>query len=73
METTVQIPGIHCASCAALIKDVSGDFPSIKNVDVNIDTKQVTLEHDDTFNLQEWSDEVEALDEKYNVESISQS
>jgi hypothetical protein len=29
MQTHVSIPGIHCASCAALIKDVSSEFSSI--------------------------------------------
>lgn len=68
MQTTVSIPGIHCASCAALITDVSGDFPSIQQVDVNIDTKQVTLEHDEEFDLRSWAKEVEALDAKYRVQ-----
>jgi copper chaperone CopZ len=71
MHTIVSIPGIHCASCAALIKDVSSEFPSIKNVDVDIDTKRVTLEHGDDFDRQKWTQEIEALDEKYTVQSPS--
>lgn len=67
MQTTVSIPGIHCASCAALIKDVSGDFPAIQSVDVNVDTKNVTIDHDEHFDMQKWSDEIESLDEKYTV------
>lgn len=71
MNTTVSIPGIHCPSCAALIKDVSSEFPSIKNVDVDIDTKKVTLDHDESFDKQKWQEEIEALDEKYKVQSVS--
>lgn len=71
MQTTVSIPGIHCSSCAALIKDVSSEFPSIKNVDVDVDTKKVTLEHDESFDQQKWTEEIEALDEKYKVQSAS--
>jgi copper chaperone CopZ len=71
MHTTVSIPGIHCASCAALIKDVSSEFPSIKNIDVDVDTKKVTLEHDESFDQQKWTEEIEALDEKYKVQSAS--
>lgn len=71
MQTTVSIPGIHCASCAALIKDVSSEFPSIKNVDVDVDTKKITLEHDENFDQQKWTEEIEALDEKYKVQSAS--
>lgn len=71
METTVSIPGIHCASCAALIKDVSGDFPSIHNVDVDVDKKEVTLQHSEDFDQGKWKTEIESLGEKYTVLSIS--
>lgn len=69
MQTTVSIPGIHCASCAALIKDVSSDFPSIESIDVDIDTKKVTLEHTDSFDMQKWTEEIETLDPKYKIQS----
>ncbi len=71
MQTQVSIPGIHCTSCAALIKDVSSEFPSIKNVDVDVERKRITLDHDENFDKQKWTEEVEALDEKYKVQSIS--
>jgi copper chaperone CopZ len=71
MTTTVSIPGIHCASCAALIKDVSSEFPSIKSANVDIDTKMVTLDHDDTFDMQKWTEEIEALDPKYKIHPTS--
>jgi copper chaperone CopZ len=70
MQTIVSIPGIHCASCAALIKDVSSEFSAIKNVDVNIDTKNVTLDHDESFDFKQWKSEVESLDRKYAVFSL---
>ena len=70
MQTTVFIPGIHCASCVALIKDVSSEFPTIKRVDVNIDTKKVTLDHDPDFDLAKWSEEIESLDEKYKIHPL---
>lgn len=70
MQTAVSIPGIHCAACANLIKDVSSEFPSIKNVNVDIDTKNVTLDHDDTFNIQKWTEEIESLDPKYKIHPI---
>lgn len=71
MQTQVSIPGIHCASCAALIKDVSSEFPSIKNVNVDVETKKVTLDHDEGFDKQKWTEKVEALDAKYKVQSVS--
>jgi copper chaperone CopZ len=65
--TTVSIPGIHCPSCSALIKDVSSEFPSIKTIEVDIDTKKVNIDHDESFDMQKWTEEIEALDEKYKV------
>lgn len=68
MTTTVSIPGIHCASCAALIKDVSAEFPSITSINVDIDTKKVTLEHEEKFDMKKWTEEIEVLDPKYKIQ-----
>ena len=70
MTTTISIPGIHCASCSALIKDVSSEFPAIKNIEVDIESKKVTLDHDDSFDMQKWTREIEALDEKYKIHPL---
>jgi copper chaperone CopZ len=70
MKTTVSIPGIHCEACSVLIKDVSSEFTSIKNVDVDIDTKKVTIDHEEDFDLQRWKSEIESLDQKYAVFSL---
>lgn len=67
--TTVQIPGIHCASCISLIKDVSSEFPQIQKVDVDVDTKKVTIEHGDDFDLSQWKEEIESLGDAYKVQS----
>ena len=69
MQTTVSIPGIHCPSCAALIKDVSSEFLAIKSVSVDVDTKKVILDHDESFDMQQWSAEIESLDPKYKIHS----
>ena len=71
MTTTVRIPGIHCEGCSALIKDVSRDNPSVQSVDVDMATKNVTIEHDETFDLAAWTAEIEALDPKYKVQSAA--
>lgn len=68
MHTTVRIPGIHCEGCSALIKDVSGDNPSVQSVDVDLATKNVLIEHDDAFDLSAWTAEIESLDPKYKVQ-----
>jgi Cu/Ag efflux protein CusF len=38
---------------------------------VDVDTKKITLEHDESFDQQKWTEEIEALDEKYKVQSAS--
>ncbi len=68
MQTTVSIPGIHCTSCAALIRDVSSEFPSIKHVDVDLASKNVTIDHDEHFDMEKWTEEIESLDDKYKVQ-----
>lgn len=71
MKTVVLIPGIHCASCEALIKDVTGEFPAVTSVTVNLETKKVELEHADDFDLSKWIEEVQLLGEKYLVHPVS--
>lgn len=68
MKTTVSIPGIHCPSCAALIKDVSSEFPAIQSVDVNLEAKTVVFEHADDFDVTKWISEIEALGDTYKVQ-----
>ncbi|MFA6024339.1 MAG: heavy metal-associated domain-containing protein [Candidatus Gracilibacteria bacterium] len=71
MKTTVSIPGMHCNSCATTVKEVSSDFPAIQTVEVNLETKVVSVEHDENFDLAAWTEEIEALGEEYRVESHS--
>ena len=70
MQTIVSIPGIHCEGCAALIKDVSSDFPSVTHADVDLATKRVTIDHAEDFPFEEWKQEIESLDPKYRVQTL---
>lgn len=68
MHTTiVSIPGIHCASCASLIKDISAEFPTITKIDVDLTEKRVTIEHADDFDFAKWKQEIEGLGDTYKV------
>lgn len=71
MSTTVSIPGIHCKSCETLIKSVSEDFPAITSIVIDSAKKQVTLEHDEGFNLADWSKAIGELGPDYRVQSLS--
>ncbi len=70
MQTTVSIPGMHCESCVALIKDVSAEFGEISRVDIDLGAKRVTLEHADGFDTARWRREIESLGEKYKISSV---
>jgi copper chaperone CopZ len=67
MTTRVSIPGIHCEGCARLIKDVSGDYPAIAKLDVDLQAKTVTIQHEPAFDLAAWTKEIEALNEAFKV------
>ncbi len=70
MKTTVSIPGIHCEGCKHLIEDVSKDSTGITSATADLETKQVTLEHNDSFNFEKWKEEVEGLNPDYKVVSV---
>lgn len=68
MLTTVLLPGMHCDSCVKLLKDISSEFSAIVSITVDLPMKQVTLDHDESFNLQQWVEAVESLGPQYNVQ-----
>lgn len=67
MKTIVSIPGMHCNSCVEMIKEVSSEFPSIQEVNVDLKSKKVTLEHNEHFDRGSWTKEVESLSKDYKV------
>lgn len=66
-STTVSIPGIHCASCVSLIKDISAEFPAITTIDVDFASKRIAIKHADGFDFAKWRQEIEALGNTYKV------
>lgn len=71
METIVSIPGMHCQSCATMIKEVSAEFPQVTKTDVDLEKKQVLLEHEKNFDPEKWTKEIESLGEDYKVYPVS--
>jgi copper chaperone CopZ len=45
--TTITAPDIVCGGCANAIKKAIGTLPGVAEVEVNIDTKKVTVTHDE--------------------------
>ena len=43
--TKVTAPDIVCGGCASAIKKALGNVEGVSNVDINVETKAVTVEH----------------------------
>lgn len=69
MQTTLQIQGMHCASCKKLIESVSKDVPGVQSCEVDFTTGKATLTHDESMDLNKVKEEIRSLGE-YTVESI---
>lgn len=65
----VSIPGIHCDACKKLIEEVSREkFPDVE-VEVDVNSKQVTLKGD--IDKDKWGAAIEEeLGETYNVQPV---
>jgi copper chaperone len=44
--TKVTAPDIVCGGCASAIKNALGNVEGVEEVDVNVETKAVTVKHD---------------------------
>ena len=40
---TYEVPGVHCAHCEAAIKQEVGGVEGVERVDVDLETKEVTV------------------------------
>ena len=45
MTTTVTAPDIECDGCAQSIRNALARVPGVSGIDVNVASKQVTVEH----------------------------
>jgi copper chaperone CopZ len=57
--TKVTAPDIVCGGCASAIKKALGGVEGVKEVDVNVETKAVTVEHEPAISRERI---IEALD-----------
>lgn len=51
--TTVTAPEIVCGGCASSIKKALGNLEGVCEVDVDVSTKQVKVEHDESVSREE--------------------
>lgn len=61
MKTIATIRGTHCNSCKLLIEDVSRDIAGVQSSEVNLESGEITIEHDEHFNQNEYKNEIEGL------------
>ncbi len=62
MITTLNIQGMHCASCKALIEDVCNDIPGVTSCTVDVSTNTARIEHDMSVDIEVIRREIEGLD-----------
>ena len=62
ITTQLQITGMHCASCKALIEDVCKDFAGVASCDVDFATGKAVITHDEHTDIEGLIKEIEQLD-----------
>ncbi len=68
MKTTFTVKHLDCTSCAMAMEGICEDTPGVKKAAVNSIKRQLTVEHDESVNLEQLK---QALDkEGYPVETI---
>jgi copper chaperone CopZ len=69
MKTLFHVQGTHCQSCKVLIEDVCGDIPGVASCNVDLQTGNMVLEHDEGVDLEQVKKEIEGLGE-YELEKV---
>ncbi len=67
----VSVPGVHCEHCVASIEGSVSKAAGVRRVDVDLETRSVTVEHDSTITGR---DEITRLieDQGYDVELVEE-
>lgn len=66
-KKVITIKGTHCASCKAVIEDVSKDIEGVVSCTVDFNTGKTEIEYDDRLNWEKLKQEIETL-EQYKVQ-----
>lgn len=61
LKTTIHIQGTHCKACKALIEDVCSEIPGIHSCNVNYQTGETVIEHDENLNFENLKNEIQSL------------
>lgn len=63
MQTIITIKGTHCNACKTLIEDVAKDIKGVQSCNVNFQTGETVVDHDENIDWQEVKKEIEDLGE----------
>ena len=69
MQTNIKVTGMHCASCKALLEDVTQDIPGVTKCTIDPEQGTGIVEHDATFNFDNLVKAVATLG-TYTIEKI---
>lgn len=70
MKTTIfRVSGMHCSSCKLLLEDVCKEIAGVSECEVDVASANMTVTHEDGFDLSLVQKEVETLGE-YKLEQI---
>ena len=61
MKTTITIQGTHCNACKMLIEDVCKDVLGISSCEVNFETGETVVDHDESLDWDSFKKEIEGL------------
>lgn len=61
ITSKIKIEGTHCASCKALIEDVCSDMPGVSFCEVNHQSGETVIEHDEDMDMDKLVEQIEAL------------
>lgn len=61
MKTKITIQGTHCNACKALIEDVCKDVEGINSCNVNFQTGETEIDHENNLDWQKLKQEIESL------------
>lgn len=60
-QRRIHVDGMHCASCASLVKDAVQSIPGVRSCELDPKTGGGTIEHDEPFDADRLKKEVESL------------
>ena len=67
MQTIINIKGIHCPSCKALIEDICLDVQGVESCKVDEKTGKALVNHEVNLDLQVLKKEIEESGDEYQV------